>query len=85
MPAQLEAALLEPGRSRPYWVPRRLVFELDKRGVGPAPSQSAAYRASVCAQLIDPRPRVSARRRWGALTDGTSAKESQRHQWVVST
>lgn len=71
--------------SRPYWVPRRPVFELDKRGVRPVPSESVAYRASVRAQMVDPRPRVSTRRRWGALTDGTSAKESQRHQWVVST
>lgn len=65
MPAQLEAALLEQGRSRPYWEPRRLVFELDKRGVRPVPSESAAYRASVRAQMVDPRPRVSTRRRWG--------------------
>src|SRR6476646_9090280 len=33
MPAVVEAALLELRRSRPYWGPRRLVFELDRRGV----------------------------------------------------
>ncbi|PBJ62898.1 IS481 family transposase, partial [Mycobacterium avium subsp. hominissuis] len=33
MPAVVEAALLELRRSRPYWGPRRLVFELAKRRV----------------------------------------------------
>lgn len=33
MPAAVEALLLELRRSRPYWGPRRLVFELGKRGV----------------------------------------------------
>jgi transposase len=33
MPAAVEAALLELRRSRPYWGPRRLVFELAKRRV----------------------------------------------------
>ena len=45
MPAVVEAALLELRRSRPYWGPRRLVFELAKRRVAPVPSESAAYRA----------------------------------------
>jgi hypothetical protein len=31
MSAAVEAALLELRRSRPYWGPRRLVFELAKR------------------------------------------------------
>src|ERR1700722_5577206 len=31
MPAAVEAALLELRRSRAYWGPRRLVFELGKR------------------------------------------------------
>jgi transposase len=44
MPAVVEAALLELRRSRPYWGPRRLVFELAKRGVVPVVSESAAYR-----------------------------------------
>jgi transposase-like protein len=35
MPAAVEAAVLELRRSRPYWGPRRLVFELDKRTVRP--------------------------------------------------
>jgi transposase len=47
MPAQVAATLLELRRSRPYWGPRRLVFELTKRGVVPVVSESAAYRAWV--------------------------------------
>src|SRR5262249_40102917 len=41
MPAAVEAALLELRRSRPYWGPRRLVFELAKRQVTPVVSESA--------------------------------------------
>src|SRR6476620_7402573 len=41
MPAQVAAAMLELLRSRPYWGPRRLVFELVKRTVAPLPSESA--------------------------------------------
>ena len=54
MPATVEAMVLELRRSRPYWGPRRLAFELDKRGVRPVPSESAAYRALVRAGMIDP-------------------------------
>jgi transposase InsO family protein len=54
MPAEVEAVMLELRRSRPYWGPRRLVFELAKRNVGPLPSESAVYRALVRAQMIDP-------------------------------
>jgi transposase InsO family protein len=64
MPAQVEAALLELRRSRPYWGPKRLVFELAKRGVEPAPSESSAYRALVRAQMIDPNLRDRRSRKW---------------------
>ena len=65
MPAEVEATLLELRRSRPYWGPRRLVFELAKRGVAPVPSESAAYRALVRAGMIDPEPRGDRRsRKW---------------------
>jgi transposase len=57
MVAEVEAVLLELRRSRPYWGPRRLVFELARRGVGPVPSESAAYRALVRAGMIDPSVR----------------------------
>jgi transposase InsO family protein len=64
MPAAVEAALLELRRSRPYWGPRRLVFELAKRRVGPVPSESAAYRALLRAGMIDPSLRDRRSRKW---------------------
>lgn len=64
MPASVEAALLELRRSRPYWGPRRLVFELAKRRVGPVVSESAAYRALVRAGMIDPALRDRRSRKW---------------------
>jgi transposase InsO family protein len=64
MPADVEARLLELRRSRPYWGPRRLVFELAKRGVCPVPSESAVYRCLVRAGMIDPRVRDRRSRKW---------------------
>jgi transposase InsO family protein len=64
MPAAVEAVLLELRRSRPYWGPRRLVFELAKRKVAPVPSQSAVYRALVRAGMIDPGLRDRRSRKW---------------------
>lgn len=67
MPAVVEAELLELRRSRPYWGPRRLVFELNKRGVVPVPSESVAYRGLVRAGLIDPSVRDRRSRKWKRL------------------
>ena len=64
MDAHVEAQLLELRRSRPDWGPRRLVFELAKRGVRPVPSESAAYRALVRAAMIDPGVRDRRSRKW---------------------
>jgi len=64
MPAQVEAAVLELRRSRPYWGPRRLVFELAKRKVAPVPSGSAVYRALLRAAMIDPALRDRRSRKW---------------------
>jgi hypothetical protein len=55
---------VELRRSRPYWGPRRLVFELAKPRVGPVPSESAAYRALVRAGMIDPSLRDRCSRKW---------------------
>jgi transposase InsO family protein len=60
----VEAALLELRRSRPYWGPRRLVFELARRKVAPVPSESAVYRALVRAAMIDPAVRDRRSRKW---------------------
>ncbi|WP_068179193.1 IS481 family transposase [Mycobacterium sp. UM_CSW] len=71
MPVAVEAALLELRRSRPYWGPRRLVFELAKRKVRPLPSESAAYRALVRACMIDPSTRDRRSRKWKRWERGT--------------
>ncbi|BBZ43357.1 hypothetical protein MPRM_06380 [Mycobacterium parmense] len=64
MGAEVEAVLLELRRTRPYWGPRRLVFELTKRGVAPLPSPSAVYRALLRAGMIDPAQRDRRARKW---------------------
>lgn len=64
MPAGVEAVVLELRRSRPYWGPRRLVFELAKRKVSPVPSSSAVYRALLRAGMIDPSVRDRRSRKW---------------------
>jgi transposase InsO family protein len=64
MSAAVEVAVLELRRSRPYWGPRRLVFELAKRRVMPLPSESAVYRALVRAGMIDPADRDRRARKW---------------------
>jgi transposase InsO family protein len=64
MPAEVEAALLELRRSRPYWGPRRLVHELAKRGIEPVPSESGAYRALVRAGVIEQAGRDKRSRKW---------------------
>jgi transposase InsO family protein len=71
MPAAVEALLLELRRSRPYWGPRRLVFELAKRRVAPLPSESAAYRALLRAGMIDPSVRDRRSRKWKRWERGT--------------
>ncbi|UVO12594.1 IS481 family transposase [Mycobacterium sp. SVM_VP21] len=64
MPAPVEAAVLELRRSRPYWGPRRLVFELAKRKVSPMPSESGVYRALLRAGLIESSGRDRRSRKW---------------------
>jgi transposase InsO family protein len=64
MAAVVEAMVLELRRSRPYWGPRRLVFELAKRRVHQVPSESAVYRALVRAGMIDPADRDRRARKW---------------------
>jgi transposase InsO family protein len=71
MPAAVEAAVVELRRSRPYWGPRRLVFELAKRRVTPVPSESAVYRALLRAGMIDPADRDRRSRKWKRWERGT--------------
>ena len=58
-PAQIEAVICELRRAHPRWGPRRLVFELDRRGYR-GRSRSTVYRVLVRHQLIEP---VTRRRR----------------------
>jgi transposase InsO family protein len=53
MPAEVEALVLELRRTHRYWGPRRIRFELGKRGVQVLPSESGVYRALLRAGLIE--------------------------------
>src|ERR1022692_2287587 len=57
--AEVEAVICELRRAHRRWGPRRLVFELDRRGP-PGLSRSTGYRVLVRPQLIEP---VTRRRR----------------------
>ncbi len=56
IPAETEALICELRRAHPRWGPRRLVFEMDRRGC-PGLSRSTVYRVLVRHQLIQPVPR----------------------------
>jgi len=71
MAASVEVALAELRRAHPGWGPRRLLFELAKRGVAPLPSESGVYRALVRLNLIDPEARRPRDRKWRRWERGT--------------
>jgi transposase InsO family protein len=64
MPAGVEADVLEMRRVHRGWGARRIAFELGRRGVQPAPSESGVYRCLVRAGLIEPDQRRRRRRAW---------------------
>jgi transposase InsO family protein len=64
MAAEIEATVLEMRRSHGYWGARRIAFELRRKGVEPAPSESAVYRCLVRAAVIDPSTRRRRRETW---------------------
>ena len=64
MPAEIEVLVLELRRSRRYWGARRLVLELVRKGIQPAPSESAVYRCLVRAGVIDPVKRHRRKEMW---------------------
>jgi transposase InsO family protein len=64
MSGEVEVVLAELRRAHPSWGPRRLVFELAKRGVEPVPSEAGVYRALVRLNLIDPQARRPRDRKW---------------------
>lgn len=57
MPATVEVAVLAMRRAHPGWGARRIRFELAKKGMDPAPSESAVYRCLVRSGVIDPQAR----------------------------
>jgi transposase InsO family protein len=65
--AEVEAAVCEVRREHPRWGPVRIVHELGRAGVVPAPSRMSAYRVLVRHGLIEPGVRRRSRdsyRRW---------------------
>src|SRR5215471_19807782 len=64
MPPAVEVLVLEMRRAHPYWGARRIAFELGRKGVQPAPSESAVYRCLVRAAVIDPMTRRRRRETW---------------------
>ena len=67
IPAELESAVCELRRAHRKWGPKRLVFEMGRRGLGTV-TRSTVYRVLVRNQLIEPRSRCRRRQdyvRWG--------------------
>ncbi|HSS60719.1 MAG TPA: IS481 family transposase, partial [Candidatus Limnocylindrales bacterium] len=60
----VEAMVPEMRRAHPYWGARRIAFELGRKGIQPAPSESAVYRCLVRAAVIDPVTRRRRRETW---------------------
>jgi transposase InsO family protein len=56
IPAELESAICELRRAHRKWGPKRLVFEMGRRGPGTV-TRSTVYRVLVRNKLIEPRPR----------------------------
>ena len=66
IPAEMESALCELRRAHPRWGPKRLVFEMDRRGHGTV-TRSTVYRVLVRNGLIEPKSRKRRRqdyKRW---------------------
>jgi len=63
IPAQVEAVICDRRRAHRRWGPRRLAFELDRRGY-PGLSRSTIYRVLVRHQLIEPVPRRKRREQY---------------------
>ena len=64
MGADVEVAVAGMRASHPTWGPKRLVYELGRRGVEPLPSTAGVYRALVRLGLIDPAARRARDRKW---------------------
>src|SRR2546429_8210079 len=60
----MEGMVVEMRRAHAYWGARRIAFELRRKGLEPAPSESAVYRCLVRAAVIDPITRRRRRESW---------------------
>jgi transposase InsO family protein len=56
--------VLEARRAHPSWGPRRIAAELVRRGVRPAPTESAVYRCLRRAGVVEPDGRRRRTREW---------------------
>ncbi|MFF9122411.1 IS481 family transposase [Streptomyces sp. NPDC014889] len=68
---EVEAVVCELRRRHPGWGPRRLVHELERRGITPVPSRATVYRVLVRNALVEPGVRKRRRsdyRRWERST-----------------
>jgi transposase InsO family protein len=72
MSPELEVMVLEMRRAHAYWGARRIAFELARKRVEPAPSESAVYRCLVRAAVIDPMSRRRRRETWKRWERGTA-------------
>jgi transposase InsO family protein len=59
--AAVEAAICQLRTAHPKWGPRRLVHELNRSGLGPAPSRSTVYRVLVRNHFVTARTRKKRR------------------------
>ncbi len=69
MAANVEVVLVRLRLGHPTWGPRRLSFELTRRGL--VVSESAAYRALARLNLVDPAARRPRDRKWKRWERGT--------------
>ena len=60
----VEAMVFELRRFHAYWGARRIAFELGRKHVALAPSESAVYRGLVRTAVIDPMTRQRRRETW---------------------
>ena len=60
----VEVAIARMRHAHPGWGPKRLVFELERAGVRPVPSESGVYRALKRLNLIDPSGRRRRDKKW---------------------
>jgi transposase len=72
IPPDEESAICELRRAHPKWGPKRLVFEMDRRGHGTV-TRSTVYRVLVRNGLIEPRSRRRRRQDYKPQAPGLQA------------